>query len=310
MRSLTSLAVALLAGASSVLALPGQAFERSIEDAATTSLNTAKILPRANSAGCGKTPTITSGTKSITVNGKSRQYTIRVPTGYDKSKPYKLIFAFHWVGGTMGDVSSGGSDGALWAYYGMQKMAQESAILVAPQGISNGWGNSGGEDISFVDAMRSAVESDLCVNQAQRFALGFSYGGSMSYSIACSRAKDFRAVVVISGGVLSGCSGGNDPIAYMGIHGINDGTLNISGGRSMRDRFVANNGCTKQNPKEPAAGSRSHVTTEYSGCKAGYPVTWLAFDGGHAPAPVDGGSDSGAKSYTPTEMWKFFSQFS
>ena len=268
------------------------------------------LAKRANSAGCGKTPTITSGVKSINVNGKNRQYTIRVPSGYDKSKPYKIIFAFHWVGGTMNDVAGGGSDGAAWAYYGMQKKSAESAILIAPQGLNNGWANSGGEDLAFVDAMRKAIEADLCVNTAQRFATGFSYGGSMSFSIACSRAKDFRAVAVISGGQLSGCDGGNDPIAYLGIHGVSDGTLNIAGGRALRDRFVKNNGCTSMSPKEPSPGSKTHVKTSYSGCKSGYPVTWLAFDGGHAPAPVDGGGDSGARSYTPDEIWGFFNQFS
>jgi poly(3-hydroxybutyrate) depolymerase len=267
------------------------------------------LTKRANSAGCGKAPTMTSGTKSINVNGKNRQYVIRVPTGYDQSKPYKLMFAFHWNGGSMNDVSSGGSDGAAWAYYGQQKQAGETAILVAPNGLNAGWANSGGEDLAFLDAMMKTIEGDLCVDTTKRFSMGFSYGGSMSYSIACSRGKDFRAVAVISGGQLSGCSGGNDPVAYLGIHGINDGTLNISNGRSLRDKFVKNNGCASQSPKEPANGSKSHVKTAYSGCKAGYPVTWIAFDGGHAPAPVDGGADSGARSYMPGEIWSFFNQF-
>ncbi|KAF2278341.1 alpha/beta-hydrolase [Westerdykella ornata] len=311
MRYVSSLIGALLLGATSVLSAPGL-----YDDATHSASNTPRIsapgvlTKRATSAGCGKTPTITSGTKSITINGKNRQYIIRVPSGYDKNKPYKLIFAFHWVGGTMNDVAGGGSDGALWAYYGMQKKAAETAILVAPQGLNNGWANSGGEDIAFVDGMRKAIESDLCVETTQRFATGFSYGGSMSYAIACSRAKDFRAVAVISGGQLSGCDGGNDPIAYLGIHGISDGTLPISGGRGLRDRFVRNNGCASMSPREPAAGSKTHVKTTYSGCRAGYPVTWIAFDGGHAPAPVDGGGDSGARSYTPDEIWSFFNQFS
>ncbi|USP72742.1 carbohydrate esterase family 1 protein [Curvularia clavata] len=306
----TSFAAALLLGVASVLGAPEYYHDSLVSELPTTSLDTTHgFAKRANSAGCGKTPTLTSGVQSINVNGKNRQYTIRVPSGYDKSRPYKLIFAFHWVGGTMGDVSSGGSDGALWAYYGMQKKSNEGAILVAPQGLNNGWPNSGGEDIAFVDAMRNSIEANLCVDTTKRFATGFSYGGSMSFSIACSRAKDFRAVAVISGGQLSGCAGGNDPIAYLGIHGISDGTLNIAGGRALRDRFVKNNGCTSQSPREPAAGSKAHVTTKYSGCKSGYPVTWLAFDGGHAPAPVDGGGDSGARSYTPDEIWGFFNQF-
>ncbi|KFY17628.1 hypothetical protein V492_00523 [Pseudogymnoascus sp. VKM F-4246] len=276
-----------------------------------TTMSSPRQIVSSNSPGCGKTPTITSGTKSISVNGKERQYIIRVPDGYDNTKPYKLIFGFHWVGGTMTDVSSGGTDGASWAYYGQQREGGENAILVAPQGFNNGWANSGGEDITFVDELRKAIENDLCVDEGQRFAVGFSYGGSMSFSIACSLGKVFRAVTVISGGELSGCSGGTDPIAYLGIHGISDGTLNISGGRALRDRFVANNGCDNISPQEPAAGSMMHIKTEYPGCNDGYPVSWIAFDGGHMPGPVDGSYvDSGKDSYTGGEIWGFFSQWS
>lgn len=285
-------------------------------DSSSTPLNTTDILSERSllearqnaSPGCGRSP-FASGVRTVTVNNQRRQYTIRVPNNYSPSRPYKLIFAFHWVGGTMNDVSSGGTDRELWSYYGMQRTAGESAILVAPQGINNGWANNGGEDIQFVDAMIKDIESQLCVNQRQRFSLGFSYGGSMSYSIACSRAKDFRGVAVISGGQLSGCSGGNDPIAYLGIHGISDGTLNIGGGRGLKDRFVKNNGCQQgQNAPEPNRGSGIHVKTNYNNCKAGYPVSWIAFDGGHWPGAVDNGPESGARSWVPGEIWSFFNQ--
>ncbi len=49
----------------------------------------------------------------------------------------------------------------------------------------------------------------------------------------------------------------------------------------MRDWFVRNNGCTPQNPPEPAQGSMTHRVTIYAGCSA-----WL-----------------------PGEVWKFFTQF-
>jgi len=131
----------------------------------------------------------------------------------------------------------------------------------------------------------------------------------MSYAIACARAKVFRAVAVYSGAQLSGCDGGKDPIAYLGIHGISDGTCSISGGRGLRDKFVQNNGCTAQSPPEPAAGSGMHTCTSYQGCSSGHPVEWCAFDGGHTPGHVDGGGDDGAKTWTKGEVWKFFTQF-
>ncbi|CAI6289563.1 unnamed protein product [Periconia digitata] len=271
----------------------------------------AQVATAAKSAGCGKGAGITSGTKSITVNGKNRQYIVRVPNNYDQNRAYKLIFGLHWLSGTMTDVATGQTvQRDVWDYYGLRRLANESAIFVAPQGLNNGWGNAGGEDITFIDSLVTSMQNGLCVDTAQIFSTGFSYGGAMSYSLACSRPNVFRAVAVLSGGLLSGCSGGTSPIAYLGIHGLRDNVLSISGGRSLRDKFVQNNGCTSQSPREPSQGSYSHVGTSYSGCRSGYPVRWVAFDEGHIAAPRDGGpGDSGTAAFSPGETWNFFNQF-
>jgi poly(3-hydroxybutyrate) depolymerase len=265
----------------------------------------------AGTAGCGKTPTLTSGQHTISSGGQNRSYILRLPPNYDNNRQYRLYFGFHWNGGTANDVDSGGTDGYNWSYYGVRKLsdaANNGTIFVAPQGNGNGWANPGGQDLKLVDDLVSLFDSGLCIDTTQRYASGFSYGGGMSYSIACSRATVFRAVVVYSGGQLSGCDGGNQPIAYMGVHGVSDPVLNISGGRGLRDRFVRNNGCTAQNAPEPAAGSHTHIVTNFSGCRAGYPVVWAAFDGGHTPGPIDSGGD-GWRTWTSGEAWKFISQF-
>ncbi|QYC44258.1 Endo-1,4-beta-xylanase A precursor [Nonomuraea coxensis DSM 45129] len=266
----------------------------------------------AGTAGCGRTPTLRSGSQSITTSGKNRSFILRIPDNYNNNTPYRLIFGFHWNGGTANDVDGGGTSGYPWSYYGLRALSNNTAIFVAPQGFNNGWANSGGEDVTFVDDMIRRIEADLCVDTSQRFAMGFSYGGGMSYALACARATVFRAVAVYSGGQLSGCSGGNEPIAYIGLHGLRDSVLNISAGRSLRDRFVRNNGCTPQNPPEPAQGSLTHVVTFYSGCRAGYPVAWAAFDAGHTPGPVDGKPgdfEPGENSWTRPVVWNFFTQF-
>ena len=254
-------------------------------------------------------PTLTSGSRTIQSGGQSRSYILRIPDNYDNSHPYRLIFAYHWNGGTMQDIDGGGTSGAAWSYYGLRAQANNSTIFVAAQGIGNGWANSGDRDLMLTDDMIKLIEGDLCVDTTKVFALGFSYGGGMSYALACARPTVFRAVAVYSGGVLSGCDGGTQPVAYIGIHGISDGTLNISGGRSMRDKFVTNNGCTRQDPPEPRAGSLTHTCTTYQGCTSGHPVEWCAFDGGHTPGIVDGGGDDGARTWTKGEVWKFFMQF-
>ncbi|GGU54644.1 ricin-type beta-trefoil lectin domain protein [Lentzea flava] len=270
-----------------------------------------KVTIAAGTAGCGKAPALNSGQHTINSGGQNRSYILRLPPSYDSNRQYRLFVGLHWRGGTANDVDSGGTDGYNWSYYGLRRLSDQAnngTIFVAPQGNGNGWANPGGQDLTFIDDLVRLLDNSLCIDTGQRYAGGFSYGGGMSYAIACARAKVFRAVVVYSGAELSGCSGGNDPIAYMGIHGVSDNVLGIGLGRGLRDRFVRNNGCTAQNAPEPPAGSRTHIITNYSGCRAGYPVVWAAFDGGHTPGPIDSGGD-GWRTWTSGEAWKFITQF-
>jgi len=291
-------------GAAIVMAAAGGAAAQ----AAETPQATASDVTAAASTGCGKAPTLNSGNHTIQSSGQNRSYILKVPANYDMNKPHKLIFGNHWWGGTANDVAGGGSDGSVYAYYGLDALAGGSAIFVAPQGLGNGWANSNGQDVVFFDDMIRTIEAALCVDQSQRFSMGFSYGGAMSYALACARPNVFRGVIAIAApGGISGCSGGTGAVAYMGVHGVSD---NIGAGRGRRDRFLANNGCAAQNAPEPAAGSLTHIITNYS-CRAGYPVVWAAFDGGHQQGPVDGcsGCESGARSWVKGEVWKFISQF-
>lgn len=289
--------VAVIAAALVVVAAGWQASGHD----ATAEASTGGTL--ATTAGCGKAPTLTSGTRSISSGGQNRTYILRVPDNYNNSHPYRLIFGLHWLNGSANAVASAG-------YYGLQPLSNNSTIFVAPQGIDSGWANTGGRDLTFVDDLTSLIENGLCVDTAQVYAMGWSYGGAMSYALACARPNVFRAVAVLSGANLSGCNGGTQPVAYLGIHGTHDSVLNISNGRSLRDTFVRNNGCTAQNPPEPGQNSLTHIATSYSGCRAGYPVRWIAFDGDHTPSPVDGStSPNDSRTWTSGEAWRFFTQF-
>ncbi|KAI8626686.1 carbohydrate esterase family 1 protein [Xylariaceae sp. FL1651] len=262
----------------------------------------------AASAGCGKSPTIRSQTYTMTVNGKQRNYIMKVPNNYDNSHPYRLIFTWHPLGGSAQKIVNGEdiNHGGALPYYGLEAIANNSAIFVVPDGLNAGWANQGGEDLTFFDQMVKTVENDLCVDTNLRFSTGFSYGGAMSYALACDRSSMIRAVAVLSGGVLSGCSKGTDPVAYYGQHGTSDSVLNVSGGRQMRDRFVKNNGCQPLSSEPQPNGSQS-VKTKYTGCKAGYPVTWVIHNGDHNPSQVNGGQ---SVPFAPANTWEFFTQFS
>jgi poly(3-hydroxybutyrate) depolymerase len=273
----------------------------------------------APSAGCGKTSTLTfgmvpgesasasassgngvghgdGGYVTIQSAGKSRGFALRLPDNYDKNKPYPLIFGFHWNGGNSAQVDNGGTNGYWWAYYGLQRKSNNGAIFVAPDGLNAGWANSGGQDLQFTDDMLKLIQDNYCVDTSNIITSGFSYGGGMSYELACSRAKVFRAAVIYEGGQLSGCDGGNDPIALWQVEGLTDTTVSMNLATPIRDRFVKNNGCMAQTPPQPAnpppySNPGGHICTNYAGCSAGHPVRWCVSQSGHGPGPIDGTSD-------------------
>jgi len=245
-------------------------------------VSAAKLSP-----GCGKankliTPAAgASPGLTITSGGKQRQYFVKLPANYDNSHPYRLILTLHPLGGSgLGTASGSG------AYYGLPLLINDTigAIYVAPTGTSGGigvgWWNNGGSDITFIQEVIKAVEDDVCIDQNLRFSTGFSHGAAMSFILACAMPEDLRAVAVLSGNPqISGtCPGGTKPVAWYSEHGTRDQVLPIAGGRQMRDRFIKNNGCTAKEAPEPGRGEK-HIKTVYEGCKEGYPLTFVAFDG-------------------------------
>jgi poly(3-hydroxybutyrate) depolymerase len=255
-------------------------------------LGAAESVLAAPSAGCGKAPKVITAAAAaapgltLTSGGKSRQYFVKLPANYDNSHPYRLILTLHALGGSGSQIALGGAG----SYYGLPPLANDTlnAVFVAPSGTvgtdgratGNGWWNNNGSDVTFIRDLVKVVEDDLCIDTNLRFSTGFSHGAAMSFILACAMGKDLRAVAVLSGSPqISGqCPGGLDPVAWYSQHGTHDSVLNISGGREMRDRFIKNNGCTPKEAKEPARGEK-HIKTVYEGCKEGYPLTFVAFDG-------------------------------
>jgi polyhydroxybutyrate depolymerase len=226
------------------------------------------------SAGCGTPTTLTSERTSIDVAGTMREYVLDIPDDYDPSKPYKLIFGWHWRGGVANDVVSGQIIGG--PYYGLKSRSNGSAIFVSPEGIEMGWANSSGRDIAFLRAMLDHFNANLCIDQSRIFSTGFSYGGMMSDAF------------------YSGCREPNmNPIAVWLAHGDNDTVVSLADGQEVRDKFLERNGCgTTTTPTEPSP------CVSYDGCADGYPVVYCEFSGGHSPA-----------SFGPDAIWNFFDQF-
>ncbi|TMW63304.1 hypothetical protein Poli38472_002245 [Pythium oligandrum] len=257
------------------------------------------------SPGCAKPASIASGKYSVTVNGKSREYLVRVPEGYMHQSPNRVVVAYHWYGGTIDDLVIGANKYGNGSYYGLLPFGGNSTIFVAPAGIDTLWMNTDNEDLNFVDTIVNSVDNGLCVDTEHRYAVGFSFGGSMAHATANTRGRTFRAVAILSGNDFTPFTGETVPVAVYVQHGVSDPGVNnpITQGRAMRDHFIQVNGCEPKTASEPVAGSGTHVKTEYKNCKNGHPVTYIAFDGVHQYSPMDAGSKT---SWVPGEIWTFF----
>jgi polyhydroxybutyrate depolymerase len=244
------------------------------------------------SIGCGTETSLVSGRATIDVSGAQREYILTIPDGYDSSMPYKLVFGLHWRGGQASDVATGGTIG-LGNYYGLYDLSDGNTIFVAPEGLDNGWANTGGGDIALMRAIVALFEEELCIDLDRIFSVGFSYGGMMSFAIACEMGDVFRAIAPISGALYSGCGNGTDPIAMWGAHGTSDTVVPIGDGRGGLQEVLTRNNCGEQ-----TTDTSPSPCVSYEGCDEGYPVTWCEFDGGHSPS-----------GWMSEPIWEFFSQF-
>jgi poly(3-hydroxybutyrate) depolymerase len=267
----------------------------------------------AGSPGCGRLPGIPAsmynGGQHITITaaGMQREYVLNVPTDYDNNRAYRLVLAFHHLNGTADQMYAN-------QYFHLLPLANNSAIFVAPQGVGNGWANSGNVDLLLADAIVAQIEQSFCVDPARIFVTGFSQGASMAYKIACERPLGGAAGGFVRGAAIySGATGlsGADctltrPIAYYASHATMDNVINYSSGLVLAQRFAVANGCTWMVPTA-AAMNGNHVCTNMTGCMGGYPVQFCSFDGtSHTSDPRDPGQTT---SWGYQATWSFISQF-
>jgi poly(3-hydroxybutyrate) depolymerase len=241
------------------------------------------------SSGCGVAPPGSGAGKTLVVDGTTRSYVLSLPSGYDRTRAYPLIFAFHGLGGS-------GSQAQL--YFGLAQASQGQAILVYPDaaGSSRAWGVTGASatlDIAFFDALLRTLSSSLCVDQSKVFAAGHSMGGYFSNTLGCARGNTLRAIApVAGGGPYVSCDNGK--VAAWLMAASNDTVVSPSAGQASRDHWLRANGCSATTrPVGPSS------CVAYDGCDAAHPVQWcLESTGGH-----------NWPSYGGQAIWSFFKSF-
>ncbi len=257
----------------------------------------------------GAKPGKDAGSLEGGVFGGARPVTVRVPTGYDGSKPAPLVLLLHGYGvsGLLQDIIFHISDYADQAGY----------FFAAPDGTVDKEGHhfwnatddccdfdgTGVDDVGYLTGLIHEIEAAYAVDPKRVYLIGHSNGGYMCHRMACDEAPELGAVVSVAGATWKDQSKCNPkgPINVLEIHGDADQDVLYAGGvdgahsypgavETVTD-WATKNGCgtsldTSAAPLDldsSLPGAETKVG-KFAGCPAGGDVElWTIQGGTHVP---------------------------
>jgi poly(3-hydroxybutyrate) depolymerase len=276
------------------------------------------------SAGCGKEPTLTGRgyncdgacdktAQLFSIDG--RDYYVSFPKNYDKNKPYRIIFAMHCMGSSANHMATWDKRDRdhVSPYYALRALDTEnSTIFVAPQGNGNGTWN-GEEDHKFFDKLLTHLQNSYCVDTTRVFSTGFSFGAMFTNSLAQQFQHRLRGVAVhaVADYNIWLPTNTGKPIAWMGVHGKNDGVCDYNRAlTSALPRILKNNGpngTDVSSEKPPTYNGGNHSCYDFKQVDPRFPVRWCSHSADHQWSATDNGNNN--DTWVPQDVWKFFGQF-
>ena len=212
------------------------------------------------SPGCGKAPPVAAGVLVSTTGG--RTFRVHTPRGYDASRAYPVLFAFHGIDSNGGELA---------ARFKIEEHVMGEAIVVYPDARKASYGGTawelgGDRDVTAFDDMRSAVAQGFCVDVARVYAMGFSYGGKFINSLACRRPGVLRAVSSSESSWGNANESTCKPVPMLVTHRTTDPDELLEWGRGAADTWARIDGC--DGPKATDVTDAAHGCVDYRGCKA------------------------------------------
>ena len=267
------------------------------------------------SKGCGtnstlkKLKSVENGDQfQIKVGSDTRNYFITLPKNYDNTKPHKVLFALHCYGSNGEDFVHHAADyDHPTPYYGQQVLDKNGDYIFVSLDAIGGLWNKGQADHDFFAQTLTTLNENYCIDTSRVFITGFSYGAMFSYSLAQDmqdrvRAAATYAVADYNIWLPEGNNMKNLPIAWMNVHGKNDGRCDYN-----RAKTSALPRILKRNGKADANGDFTDASSEKP------EVKWCSWPGSHQWTAHDTGNMSVGwnweSTWVPEEVHKFFEQF-
>ena len=288
------------------------------------------------SKGCGttsklqKVKSVENGDQfQIKVGSDTRDYFITLPKNYDNTKPHKVLFALHCYGSRGEDFVHHAADyDHPTPYYGQQVLDKNGDyIFVSLDAIGGLWTKGQGDHDFFAQTL-TTLNENYCVDTSRVFITGFSFGAMFSYSLMQDMQSRVRAAATYAVAdyniwLPEGDNMKNLPIAWMNVHGVNDGRCDYNRAKnSALPRILKRNGkadangdftdASSEKPQE-VSGNTGHVCYDFKNVDERFPVKWCSWPGDHQWTAHDTGNMgvgwNWESTWVPEEVHKFFEQF-
>lgn len=269
----------------------------------------------------------TSVPGSFMHGGINRNYTLYIPSSYNGSVAYPLVFNLHGYGSLAWQQE---------LYGDFRAIADTAGFIIAhPNGTVQpgtastqfwnvGFFPSSVDDVHFLETLIDTISSSYNINQGRIYSTGMSNGGFMSYKLACESNR-FAAIASVTGSMTTtdaaSCNP-SKPTPVMQIHGTADATVPYAGNagflpvEDVVSYWVSFNNCPTpaSNTAVPNTNTTDGATAEhfvYAPGDGGASVEFYKVTGGAhtwpgAPLAIDITCMDFSAS---REIWRFFSQF-
>lgn len=236
-----------------------------------------------------------SAQKTITVDGKTRNYLEYIPANLGTNRP--LLISCHGMN----------QDAAYQKSMLKIESVADTAkfVTVFPNGINKAWDISGDQDINFVKALIDRMVSDYGIDRNRVYLSGFSMGGMFTYHAMTKIADKIAAFAPISGYPIYGMSfTSSRAVPIIHTHGTGDDVCVFSKVQGILDGWIKRNNCSATATVTRNYKGYGHVTRHvWSGGTNGVQVVlmelankghWISNDG----------------LLTGDEIWKFCKKYS
>jgi polyhydroxybutyrate depolymerase len=173
--------------------------------------------------------------RAITIDGKTRTYTIHLPWNYQAIKTFPILFALH---------GSGGKSEETQRLFQLDPLADKYGwIVIYPQAIYKNWNIPGissfgdvdtsANDLHFISTLIDSVSALYKGDSTQIYVTGLSRGGKFALYLASKLNSRIRAVAAVCASIPRNMEPDyrfNKPIPVLLINGTADPLVNYNGG--------------------------------------------------------------------------------